>query len=188
MVHLVTGVDLVEASNRDVIGIAYVAGACTNAGAGVSEYRAAIADEAILMAHEIGHALGAVHDLASPPAPCADGKFIMSPTAVRGIHNLGCSSCEHPPVPDCLGRCAPCAPCLQQSRPVWSNCSINAINTFVADAYGQPAFCTSDELGTRPPPIASSGRPDRLLSGPAQRATVVAVAAAAAAVLAWSVT
>ena len=68
---------------------------------------------------------------------------------------------------------------IQQSRPVWSNCSINAINTFVADAYGQPAFCKSDELGTRPPPIASSGQPHRLagrLACLAQLAAATAVA------------
>jgi hypothetical protein len=82
VVHLTTGADL-RLGGRDILGMAYLGSACSNAGAGVAELRPTAEDDALLAAHEVGHTLGAQHDEGPADGACAAGAFIMSPTAVR---------------------------------------------------------------------------------------------------------
>lgn len=34
---------------------------------------------------------------------------------------------------------------------MWSNCTVNAVNTFMNTAFGQPDFCDMDMLPAEPP-------------------------------------
>ena len=155
---LTTGTDLYVAGD-DIIGVAYVGTACTDAGAAVSEERTSTTSAALLIAHEIGHTLGAVHDLAPPNTPCAAGAFIMSPTAVRWWRHPPSAQgrrrrCLRPPRPASPHDQAPSANGSQEPHAVWSNCSASAINAFVRTDFGVPAFCGTTQLPPTPPSVA----------------------------------
>ena len=78
LAHLVTGKDL----DGSTAGIAYVRTVCAvETGVSVSEDSYGTTISALIMAHELGHNLGAEHD-GAPDTPCASvgGGFIMAPS------------------------------------------------------------------------------------------------------------
>ena len=82
VVNLLTDTSLATASNP-IIGVAFVGTACTNGAASISTYRQTVTATGLVMAHEIAHQLGALHDQGAPGAPCARDQFIMSAWVVR---------------------------------------------------------------------------------------------------------
>ncbi len=91
--HLVTGRNLAGST----VGIAYLGSACSSQALGVTEVLSSSSATAIVMAHEIAHNLGAVHDTDNA---CPTG-FIMSPF-LSGSPS-GFSSCSIQEVKDALG-------------------------------------------------------------------------------------
>ena len=96
--HLVTGKDL----DGSTAGIAYVRTVCeVETGVSVSQDSYGTTISALIMAHELGHNLGAEHD-GAPDTPCAGvgGGFIMAP-AVSGYATFSqCSIDSMRPVID----------------------------------------------------------------------------------------
>jgi len=82
VVNLITASSLATPGDP-IIGVAFVATACTNAAASISTLRPTLTESGLVMAHEIAHQLGALHDQGGSGGPCARGEFIMSPSVVR---------------------------------------------------------------------------------------------------------
>ncbi len=89
LAHLVTGKDL----EGNTAGIAYVGTVCdAQNGVSISEHAYGTTISALIMAHEIGHNLGATHD-GEPNTTCASvtGSFIMAPAVTGSATFSNCS-------------------------------------------------------------------------------------------------
>lgn len=79
-------------------GIAFVGAACTQQGTGVSETGGTGQTGALVMAHEIGHNLGAPHDnQAQSPCEGTPGTFLMNPSINNSSTFSDCSLAQMEP-------------------------------------------------------------------------------------------
>lgn len=138
LAHLVTGKDL----DGSTAGIAYVGTVCAlETGVSVSQESYGTTISALIMAHELGHNLGAEHD-GAPGTPCAgvSGGFIMAP-AVSGYATF--SQCS-----------------LDRMRPVVNSASCITDAEFADVAAVAPSANVNGEGGqpiTLPLVVASRG-------------------------------
>lgn len=82
LTHLVTGRNLAgNLSGIAFIGVPGSAGVCTNSGASLTEFVVNTGFSALIIAHELGHNFGSLHDNeAGSPCESAPSGFLMSPT------------------------------------------------------------------------------------------------------------
>lgn len=103
--HLFTGKNI----DSNVVGIAYLSAVCTSSGVGLSEAR--LSSGALIVAHEIGHNVGAPHDNQSGSACASEpGRFLMNPS-INGSDEF--SQCSRDQINGVLNR----ARCLVDPGP-----------------------------------------------------------------------
>lgn len=95
MTHLVTGRDL----DGNTLGIAFLGSVCRSNGTNTGLSSVAMVNgmpdpvfTAVVVAHELGHNLGSVHDGPGENMACPAGQFIMSPSLGPGITNFSACS------------------------------------------------------------------------------------------------
>ena len=159
LTHLMTGRDL----DGQTVGIAYIGSLCSNRfGASLSEARTSVPFDALIAAHEIGHAFGAPHDgdTAEACGATADTQYLMAPRLNGSSSFSDCSLAQ-------IAKTVAASSCLAQveaadaalSVPVASHLALNQATTvtFTVRSVGTTAVNGVTLAVTPPANVVVSG-------------------------------